>query len=84
MYLWIALRGCWLFGQVGDLLVDIHDCKAQANAIAAPAAAPAGASPGSITAAAVAPLGPQLAARQLGLHYLKRYFLLIAYRWVGA
>lgn len=23
------------------------------------------------------------AARQLGVHYLKRYFLLIAFRWVG-
>lgn len=24
------------------------------------------------------------AARQLGVHYLKRYFLLIAFRWVGS
>ncbi|KAG2430310.1 hypothetical protein HYH02_013787 [Chlamydomonas schloesseri] len=62
--------------QVGDLLKDIQNCKAQAEAPAAPPAA--GANPGA--ALAVAPLGPQFAARQLGLHYLKRYFLLITYR----
>ena len=60
---------------MGDLLKDIQNCKAQAEAPAAPAAdTPGGA------ALAVAPLGPQFAARQLGLHYLKRYFLLITYR----
>ncbi|GLI60364.1 hypothetical protein VaNZ11_002488 [Volvox africanus] len=72
--------------KVGDLLLDIHNCKAQAKAPAAPTAnTPIGgtsrtSSSGGAVAAVAAPLGPQFAARQLGLHYLKRYFLLITYR----
>lgn len=47
------------------------------------AAEPQRGGPGG-TPSFAAPLGAQFAARQLGLHYLKRYFLLITYRWVGA
>ncbi|GIM16088.1 hypothetical protein Vretimale_18744 [Volvox reticuliferus] len=71
--------------KVGDLLVDIQNCKAQAEAPAAPTAAPIGGtgrgiSGGGAVTVVAAPLGPQFAARQLGLHYLHRYFLLITYR----
>lgn len=53
---------------IGNLRSDIAVCKHTAEA------APQGSSndPGSTA----------WAARQLGVHYLKRYFLLIAFRWV--
>ncbi|GFR48167.1 hypothetical protein Agub_g10003 [Astrephomene gubernaculifera] len=67
--------------EVGDMLRDIHDCKAQAEAPGPATTAAAAATSGGGTAVpAVALLGPQFAARQLGLHYLKRYFLLVTYR----
>ncbi|MEW5312440.1 MAG: hypothetical protein WDW38_004074 [Sanguina aurantia] len=50
---------------IGNLLADIRKCKMQAEE------EPAGKGIESVG---------EFAARQLGVHYLKRYFLLIAYR----
>ncbi|KAL6757553.1 hypothetical protein V8C86DRAFT_2622348, partial [Haematococcus lacustris] len=66
-------RAIRLVAPVGDLLDDIRTCKEAADA--APST-PMMSDPEAVLGASLA----VTASRQLGLHYLKRYFLLVAYR----
>lgn len=67
---------------IGNLRLDIHACKEAAEAALLPEADEEATSP--VAGAAVLLGEPRAAAaaaaRRLGLHYLQRYFYLIAFR----
>eukprot|EP00197_Chlamydomonas_leiostraca_P007983 CAMPEP_0202863826 /NCGR_PEP_ID=MMETSP1391-20130828/4304_1 /ASSEMBLY_ACC=CAM_ASM_000867 /TAXON_ID=1034604 /ORGANISM="Chlamydomonas leiostraca, Strain SAG 11-49" /LENGTH=1425 /DNA_ID=CAMNT_0049543499 /DNA_START=116 /DNA_END=4393 /DNA_ORIENTATION=- len=69
-------RAISLASPIGNLLADIAKCKGTADAPMTPAKASSGEASYVVSAAS----DRHFAARQLGLHYLKRYFLLITYR----
>lgn len=66
-------RAIALTRPIGDLLADIKMCKDAAGSLPSQ---PMASDPEAVLRATLA----HHAARQLGLHYLKRYFLLITYR----